>query len=509
MLNDGREGTTRGGQDRKGPGSRIDSIAPFVLVCIVGIASALRCWRLGDLALVGDESYYFLWSQKLALCYFDHPGGIAWLIRLSTMLGGTTELGIRWLNALLGVACVALTYAVTSRLFSSGAALMSSAVVAVSAPFLVTSRIVYTDTLPLFLLLLNLLQLSPILTVHKSNFVGLSRSRWIMIGLTWALLLNTKLSVYPYLIGLGAGVLMWRRSLRDESGFRLAAGVAAAGLAPLVIWNAAHDGAGLAWIWRHFTEGVPFHAQNLPARVAHIGFYFTPPMAVICLTGLLHWRNRTARWLILIALLLLMPVVLSPADSPRNLLFSSVFLIILSAAWFSQPDGYLHWRIGVFTLVFIAILVYGVGTTAGLVDETNLPQSTITTVNRTEAAGLRTLGDRLQSEEGLIFAVDYGLAAQLSYYAKRPVYTHFGQFLVWGIPDFTRITVLATHHVPPERTSQRMARAFQYSEGPHELELFEHGVRRTVRLWRGRDLRVSKVDFLKMFDLFSLLERRP
>ena len=59
----------------------------------------LRFWHLGSAALIGDESYYWLWSERLALAYYDNAAGVALLVRMSTLFGGQSELGIRWLNA--------------------------------------------------------------------------------------------------------------------------------------------------------------------------------------------------------------------------------------------------------------------------------------------------------------------------------------------------------------------------------------------------------------------------
>jgi 4-amino-4-deoxy-L-arabinose transferase-like glycosyltransferase len=51
-----------------------------------------------------DEVYYWTWSKSLQLSYFDHPGMVAWLIRLSTCLWGDTILGMRF------PACCCLTF---------------------------------------------------------------------------------------------------------------------------------------------------------------------------------------------------------------------------------------------------------------------------------------------------------------------------------------------------------------------------------------------------------------
>ncbi|MGC9333711.1 MAG: glycosyl transferase, partial [Anaerolineae bacterium] len=76
------------------------------LAAVVALGATLRFWRLGELALIDDESYYWLWSQRLDWAYFDHPAGVAVLTWLSTALGGQAEAGVRWLNALLGLGCV-------------------------------------------------------------------------------------------------------------------------------------------------------------------------------------------------------------------------------------------------------------------------------------------------------------------------------------------------------------------------------------------------------------------
>jgi len=94
------------------------------------------------LELIGDESYFWLWSRHLDWAYFDHPAGVALMVRLSTVLGGESEAGIRWLNAALGLACVVLTYALGAQMLSRHAGLFAAFLVALGAPYLLTSRFV-------------------------------------------------------------------------------------------------------------------------------------------------------------------------------------------------------------------------------------------------------------------------------------------------------------------------------------------------------------------------------
>src|SRR5216683_6237432 len=50
-----------------------------------------------------DEAYYWMWSKNLAGGYYDHPPGVAFVIRLGTIIAGDTELGVRLVSILLAL----------------------------------------------------------------------------------------------------------------------------------------------------------------------------------------------------------------------------------------------------------------------------------------------------------------------------------------------------------------------------------------------------------------------
>ena len=41
----------------------------------------------GFIPFYSDETYYWTWSKKLALSYFDHPPMVAYLIKATTLFG--------------------------------------------------------------------------------------------------------------------------------------------------------------------------------------------------------------------------------------------------------------------------------------------------------------------------------------------------------------------------------------------------------------------------------------
>ena len=64
----------------------------------VALILVFASFRIGIMGLTGlgdSESYYWCWSQRLALSYYDHPPAVAWLIRLFTDIGGDTSLWVR------------------------------------------------------------------------------------------------------------------------------------------------------------------------------------------------------------------------------------------------------------------------------------------------------------------------------------------------------------------------------------------------------------------------------
>lgn len=77
----------------------------------------LKLWLLGGifkillaalLPLSADEAYYWVWSQNLQLSYFDHPGMIAWLLKLGQVLESVGL--VRWPIVVLGHFTVLIWY---------------------------------------------------------------------------------------------------------------------------------------------------------------------------------------------------------------------------------------------------------------------------------------------------------------------------------------------------------------------------------------------------------------
>ncbi len=508
--------------------------APILVALLTLSALVLRFWRLGDMPLFADEAYYLLWAGRHAPAYFDHPAGVALLLRLST-LPGNSEFGVRWLNALLSTACVPLSYALGLRYVNQAGGIIAAAAVALAPATLLTGRVVYPDALLVTFLLLNLLALTPMLA-------GRARlQHWAWFGITLAWLLNVKLNAIFYAIALALFVLLWRRELLRQPGLWLAAGIALVGVSPLLSWNLGHDWAGVRWAFFQ-GQGFGFAPARLITRLAHAVSYHTAPAVLLAGTAvaayLAHRRRPKGTWthgkatqqaatsapeperrrsvaiqnraatsgldlLALAAVLLLAPVLLSAADNPRNLGVGLLLLWPLAGLLCSPRRNLGRTVLAVGLLAWLAVT--GVGSAAALLGPTNLPHSPAAIEIRADAAGWPAFArDAALPGDSLLYAVDYSIAGQVSYYTGRPVYSSGGQFRIWGIPEAADLTVLSQGYIPPEMITERLRSDFARVNGPRMWEYREGTLRKTVFIWQVEGRRAPLAQVIEDLDYLSL-----
>jgi 4-amino-4-deoxy-L-arabinose transferase-like glycosyltransferase len=464
-------------------------------------AAGLRFARLGELPLIGDESYYWLWSRRPAWSYHDHPAGVALLVRASTAVGGQGHLGIRWLNALVGTAAVFLAWRVGRRLLSPHAGLVAASAVALGAPYILTSRFVYTNTLPLLLMLANLLAFWRMSGEHARLRHG------VLFGLTLALFFNAKYVAYVYTLSLAAAILLDHRQLLRTRRLWIGAGIAALGLLPVLVWNLEHDWVSFRWQLSHLAS-TEMGSSSLLTHAYHAWSYLTGPLVALAAAGLFRLRTRAERLLTIVALSLLLPVALSTASSPRNLSLGLVPLLMLAGtrlpvngtSSFRRPAA-----AALFTLL-LGVSLYGVGTVLKLHGPAPLPASSIVPAILRDAAGWPSLSAVVEGGSDPVFTVDYSLAGQVNYYTNEDAYTNWGQYLVWGIPPVTNAKIVSLDYVDEDAVTSRLRQAFQRVEGPHRTVVKERGTTKVVFVWHGWQLRWDQARFLSQLDFLTLLQ---
>jgi 4-amino-4-deoxy-L-arabinose transferase-like glycosyltransferase len=504
----------------------LPTVSLVLLLALIAVAAVLRFWRLGGMPLFGDEAYYLLWSDRLAPAYHDHPAGIALLLKASTALGGRSEAGVRWLNALLSVLCVPLIYAVGRRFVSEAGGLLAAAIVAVAPIYVITGRLAYPDSLQYFLLLVNLLIAGRILAADTRRGPAV----WLGFGLTLALLLNVKLSSAFYVISLALYALLFRRDLLAQRGLWLALGIAALGLIPVLGWNAANDWAMIRWAIFH-GQGYGFVQSGLRSALPHARDYHSVPAALLAGLALAAvaiarrpegsanvtpWRADW-RLLAVASACLILPVLLSRADSPRNLGLG--LLTLWPLLGLLRPDPVPGEARGPLAKVRLALLalaallcvplaVYGAGTALRLGSSEQLPRSSVTESIRRDAAGWPAFAGEVTLPDGALpFAVDYSIAAQIAYYTGRPVYTSAPQYRRWGVPEAEDFVVFATGYLDPAPVTATLESDFERVTGPETWRREEDGVAKTVYVWRAEGRRVPMEQVFDDLDYLRLVGR--
>ena len=62
-----------------------------IAIGLIGLLTVVRLIFAARLGLFQDEAYYWQWSRQLDLSYVDQGPGIAYFIRLGTLIFGDTR----------------------------------------------------------------------------------------------------------------------------------------------------------------------------------------------------------------------------------------------------------------------------------------------------------------------------------------------------------------------------------------------------------------------------------
>ena len=223
---------------------------------IVTIGAAVVRLVIGALTpLFPDETYYWEWSRRLALSYFDHPPVIAWLIRAGTTLAGHTALGVRLFPVLAGLVAGWFVILGARRLGGGQAALIAALVFSLM-PLSAAGLILATPDAPLFAA-----AAACVYCVIRAVDATEARSTlfwWCLSGLALGVAMMSKYTAVLLALGVFVGVIA-RRELRAQlasAGPYAAIAIALAVFSPAMAWNAQHEWASFAFQLRHGLSGV-------------------------------------------------------------------------------------------------------------------------------------------------------------------------------------------------------------------------------------------------------------
>jgi 4-amino-4-deoxy-L-arabinose transferase-like glycosyltransferase len=208
-----------------------------VIATGIVILVLLRLAVAAAVPLAFDEAYYWRWSKHLAAGYFDHPPMIAWMIRLSTLIGGDTQFGVRLVSVLLALPATWAVWRSAAILFRDDRLAATAALFFNVTLMVAVGTVIVTPDSPLLVASAFVLFFLAKLT-DSDNGVW-----WLAVGVAVGAGLLSKYTAFF----LGASIAAWllivpqlRRWLFTPWPW-LGALVAFALFTPVVLWNANHN----------------------------------------------------------------------------------------------------------------------------------------------------------------------------------------------------------------------------------------------------------------------------
>jgi 4-amino-4-deoxy-L-arabinose transferase-like glycosyltransferase len=248
---------------------------------------ALRLVAAAWTPLTFDEAYYWMWSKHLAGGYYDHPPGVAAVIRLGTMIAGDTELGVRLVSILLALPMSWAVFRTASILFG-GMRVAATATILLNVTLMaaVGTMIVTPDAPLLVASSFVLFFLAKVLETGRGAW-------WLAVGAAVGAALLSKYTALFF----GPGILIWLVAVPKLRRWLISLWLYLGGLvsllifSPVILWNADHQ-------WVSFIKQIgrariedfkpAFIGELIPTQIA----FATPLVFILGVMGLYALARR-------------------------------------------------------------------------------------------------------------------------------------------------------------------------------------------------------------------------
>lgn len=259
----------------------------LALLAIAGVA-ALRIW-LADKSGLGDaEAYYFAWSKHLGLSFFDHPPGIAFMIRMGTAWLGETVLGVRIVSILFSAGMGLILYFLSAELFGNRkAGFFATLLFLVTPVFFIGGSAAAPDMGLGLMWLLGILFLE--LAVRKENglyLLGCGAAVGLGLMFKYFMILFWPAAILYLLLGRGSRQLF---SLK----FLAAIGISLLLFCPVLYWNYQHDWASFSYHLASRHQDAGLDAMTFLQFLGGQLLYLSPVLAIALLMSILHAVRNT------------------------------------------------------------------------------------------------------------------------------------------------------------------------------------------------------------------------
>ncbi|MEI8218601.1 MAG: glycosyltransferase family 39 protein, partial [Elusimicrobiota bacterium] len=225
----------------------------------------IRLFIIGRIGLSGDEAHYWTYTQHPALSYFDHPPLIAWIIKLSTMVFGSTEFAVRFPTVLIFFCTSIVLYKLAKNLYSEQIAFFTIVLLNIIPVFSFLGAVLTVPDAPLALCWALFAFIFHRIIIDKRP----NLSRWYVLGAVLGAGLLSKYNAVLLPVSAGLFLLLSRehRRLLRTKGPYIALAVALIMFSAVIAWNGENNWVSFGFQLRHgFGTGLPHFSIALLGR---------------------------------------------------------------------------------------------------------------------------------------------------------------------------------------------------------------------------------------------------
>ncbi|MCX7909229.1 MAG: glycosyltransferase family 39 protein [Ignavibacteria bacterium] len=204
----------------------------YFIILVVAVA-IVRLWLLNAFNLVPQEAYYWLYIQRPALSYFDHPPICSYTIGLGTLLFGNNEFGVRIGMLLLSIGTSFFIFLLARKYFNDDKGAFLTVVFLNLTTFFNLHSIVATPDAPLLFFWAGTM-----FFYYRALFEGDKWVDWIIAGIFSGLALSSKYTGAFIFISLILFLIIDKQLNKLFSAkFFLSLLFASIMFLPVIIWN--------------------------------------------------------------------------------------------------------------------------------------------------------------------------------------------------------------------------------------------------------------------------------
>lgn len=238
---------------------------------ILGFSLFLHLISITGLTLIVEEAYYWNYAQHLDFSYLDHPPMVALLIKISTLIFGTTEFGVRAIALFCFIVTATYSYKLT-QLINKNSAPYSLVLLAILPFFFLHSQIITPDVPLMACWSAAIYCLYRALVRNEGNFYYLA-GLWLGLGmLSKYTIALTGLATLIYMLLIPSA----RHWFRRKEPY-ICALIALVIFTPVIYWNATHQWASFIFqSSRRLTSTSSMHLHY----VILLALFFLMPIGI-------------------------------------------------------------------------------------------------------------------------------------------------------------------------------------------------------------------------------------